>query len=137
MRTKSRTARALVLLGLVAGLTPSCASWRVAQEEPSRLLLEKPQRTLRVTLAGAEPVVLQETRVSADTLYGRTDTWPAGIKVRRVGSHLYHVAIPNGHIQQVEIRKTSAIKTAVLIAVLGASVASIIVGPRVATPPFQ
>jgi hypothetical protein len=136
-------------LGPLVFLAMGCASWRVTQKPPGELLADRPHRNLRVTVAECPPVVLRELHVSGDTLYGRADQRPKGMSVVSVGTVrslawegervvYYNIAVPQEGIQKLELQQTSVTKTALLVAGIGLTVASIvvaIVNPGVGQPP--
>lgn len=115
----------ILTLAVVTLLTPGCTTWRPTDNAPRELLAKNAQITMRVTAVGAEPLVLRVISVAGDTLYGHTDRRPEGI--RYTGNEgFYRVAIPHEAIQLIEVQKTDAAKTTLLVATVSLTIAAIL-----------
>jgi hypothetical protein len=116
----------ILVLAFVTFLTSGCTTWRPTDSAPRELLAKNAQITMRVTAAGAEPVTLSTISVVGDTLYGHTHRRPAGLSYTG-NEGFYRVAVPHEAIQLIEIWKTDAAKTTLVIATVSLTIAAILI----------
>jgi hypothetical protein len=114
----------ILVLAFVTLLASGCTTWRPTDSAPRELLANNAQITMRVTAAGAEPITLSAISVVGDTLYGHTHRRPVGLSYTG-NEGFYRVAVPHGAIQLIEIQKTDAAKTTLLVATVSLTIAAI------------
>ncbi len=97
-----------------------CSSWHVQEVSPQQLITEEQPGKIRVTLTDGSQVVLEQPRVSGDTLMGRV----AGKGVTPSGEMFVseQMSIPLSNVTDVAIQKTDPGKTFSAVVVVGAAV---------------
>ena len=107
------TLRRLTCCLLLPAFLAGCSSWYVQEVSPQQLLTEEQPGKIRVTLTDGSQVVLQQPRVSGDTLMGRV----AG-KGRTPSGEMFvseQMSIPLSDVADVAIQRTDAGKTTAFI----------------------
>ncbi len=101
--------RRIIACALLPAHVASCTSWRVEPLRPEQVVdSHQPPSQIRLTLVDSSRVVLEEPRVSADSLIGRVrgDRWAVAVR----------------EIAQVEVRRGNTLKTALLVAGIAVAV---------------
>ena len=105
------TLRRLTCCLLLPVYLAGCSSWYVQEVSPQQLVTEEQPGKIRVTLTDGSQVVLEQPRVSGDTLMGNAPKVAPSGKV--VVSQ--QVNIPLSDVADVAIQRTDAGKTTGLI----------------------
>ena len=119
------TLRRLTCCLLLPVYLAGCSSWYVQEVTPQQLVTEGQPKKIRVTLTDGSQVVLEQPRVSGDTLMGKFA--PKGVAPSaQVFVRGEQVSIPLSDVTDVAIQRTDAAKTTKLIVwtvlVVGAAV---------------
>ena len=116
-RHRSTLARAGRLsLSLLLAPAAACTSWRTQAGSPSQVLTARQPSTARVTRADGSSVIVHGPRIVGDTLSG----WSGNSGAQDGGRP---VQVPLSDIRSIEIRRTSAGKTILLLAGIGVTAA--------------
>ena len=121
MQTYLRLRRLTCYLLLPAFLA-GCSSWYVQEVSPQQLITEEQPGKIRVTLTDGSQMVLEQPRVSGDTLMGKFAPKGFAPSAQVQLKRGEQVNIPLSDVTDVAIQKTDAGKTFVRVAVVGAAV---------------
>ncbi len=121
------TLRRLTCCLLLPAFLAGCSSWYVQEVGPQQLITEDQPGKIRVTLTDGSQVVLEQPRVSGDTLMGRIAS--KGVTPSGEMFVSEQMSIPLSDVADVAIQKTDAGKTTALIlgtvVVVGAAVVGV------------
>lgn len=112
------TLRRLTCYLLLPAFLAGCSSWYVQEVSPQQLVTGEQPEKIRVTLTDGSQVVLEQPRVSGDTLMGCRIFEVQG--QQRCPSDLGAVSIPLSDVTDVAIPKTNPVKVFVVVLVVGA-----------------
>jgi hypothetical protein len=110
MELRRRLWLAAALLGAFWLVVSGCYSWARQPGPPSQVVERYPGKSLRVTRSGGASIEVNGPRIIGDSLLGYS------------GASRAPVAIPLSDIMTVEMLRTSAGRTALLVAAVGATV---------------
>jgi hypothetical protein len=98
-----------LLVAVTAALVTACHSWRTPPSPVAETLADRPDE-VRITRNDHSQLTLHRPRLSGDTLIGE-----------RIASQPVTVSVPLGDIRSIEVRRFDGLKTAGLIAGVGAT----------------
>lgn len=110
-----RVVASLVLLALLS----ACSKWSTTRDPVEQVIRQQAPKKVRVRLADRRVVELQVPKIVGDTLKGYAYEVALSSRPSRI------VAIPLEDVRQLEVRKTDALATVLLIAGLGATAIAI------------
>ncbi len=117
------TLRRLTICLLFPAYLAACSSWYVQEVSPQQLIAEEQPGKIRVTRTDGSQVVLEQPRVSGDTLMGcrvqgqrRCPSDPGAVEADQ------QVSISLSRVTDVAIQKTDPGKTFSAVVVVGAAV---------------
>ena len=114
------TLRRLTCCLLLPAFLAGCSSWWVQEVSPQQLITEDQPEKIRVTLTDGSQMVLEQPRVSGDTLMGKfapKDFAPSAQVQLKRGEQ---VNIPLSDVTDVAIQKTDPGKIFGMVLVVGA-----------------
>ena len=116
--------RRLTCCLLLPAFLAGCSSWWVQEVSPQQLVTEDQPEKIRVTLTDGSQVVLEQPRVSGDTLVGCQLFEVQG--QQRCPSDLGAVSIPLSDVTGVAIEKTNPVKVFIVLLVVGGAVVGLV-----------
>ena len=133
------SARRILSCILIPAYLSSCTAWHVQYTSPAQLVQEKQPSQIRVTTADNLEVILDDPRVSGDTLIGHAATrflsWGGSVyAVSDTGSVL---EIPLADLSSVALKKIDAQKSLTLAAGIVAAYGVLVLALLVLQPPFE
>jgi len=109
------SARRIISGLLLPAYLSSCTAWHVQSVSPAQVVEDEQPSQIRVTTTSDSVVILQEPRVSGDTLIGfgeRNFSWDGS--VYGAPDTASEFKIPLADISHVELHKTDAAKSVLL-----------------------
>ncbi len=110
------SARRILSCILLPAYLSSCTSWQVQRVSPAQVVEEEQPSQVRVTTTGLSDVLLEEPRVSGDSLIGvpLKFSWTSSSYIALDTASA--LSIPLADISQIKVRKSDAGKTVMLLA---------------------